>query len=205
MAKLHEGQSSVSVLITQENESFILDGRFGSINDNICWLLPIESMYLASIERLEFEAMTVKMAWITFIKKDATFVSRYALYHHYRAQGWIVQSGLAYGTVYALYRFSPNQVHSEYLVHFDPANKPMSWSNMQMLTRLSEDVKKTILLCQLHFGKLPENAIEIKTPHVTVGISEIMFRYWSAQCLPEISHEAYIMQPSETILKRKRR
>ncbi|KDO18342.1 hypothetical protein SPRG_15289, partial [Saprolegnia parasitica CBS 223.65] len=75
-----------------------------------------------------------------------------------------------------------------------------------VLTRLSEDVKKTILLCQLHEpSNAPANALVITTPVVTLALSEVMFRYWPALASAETAPTTYAMRPATTIPKRKRR
>ncbi len=44
----------------------------------------------------------------------------YAAYHHFRNNGWVVKSGLKYGTNFVLYKDSPSHYHAEYVDHTIP-------------------------------------------------------------------------------------
>ncbi|OQS00545.1 hypothetical protein ACHHYP_03397 [Achlya hypogyna] len=206
VARYHAGAGAVSVPVDAAHETWLVSERYGFLDGDTRWLSLEEGVYLATSGRLVFESMMSTTAYELFHRSDPDFAVRYALYHHYRSAGWIVQSGLAYGTLYALYRESPDVVHSEYLVYLDPANKPMSWNSMQVLTRLSEDVKKTILLCQLHdTTTAPTKSTTITSLHGSFGLTEVMFRYWPAIAAPDNASSAYAMRPATMIPKRKRR
>ncbi|KAJ0411870.1 hypothetical protein ATCC90586_005965 [Pythium insidiosum] len=67
---------------------------------------------------------------------------------HFRRLGWRVRSGLNYGAHFVLYRGDSDVVHSEYIVYVHSGGV-LQWPIVQSLTRLAEDVKKTVLLCQV--------------------------------------------------------
>ncbi|CAK4509829.1 unnamed protein product [Aphanomyces euteiches] len=108
---------------------------------------------------------------------------RYVAYAHYRDNGWIVQSGHLYGVTFTLYRMSPNVVHSEYM----------------MLTRLAEDVKKTVLLVQV-ISSDHESDQMIDVCGTYFSLKEVRMRHWPA--LFTGGTKSYDMKDSTAIPKR---
>ena len=78
---------------------------------------------------------------------SGTFATTFVSYQHFRRLGWIPRPGLNYGAHYVLYRGSAAAFHSEYVVYVQDEEKTASWNQVQSLTRIAADVKKTVLLC----------------------------------------------------------
>ena len=58
----------------------------------------------------------------------AIAVCRYRVYHHYRAQGWVVRSGYQLGSDWALYKQGPQHFHATYTL----AVQVVLWGNMSL-------------------------------------------------------------------------
>ena len=92
-----------------------------------------------------------------------SFAVRYAVYHHYRSQGWIVKCGLKFGTDFVLYKKGPTHSHSDFAVVIqtiqsdkdrDEEDEGKSWPWALGMLRVCSQVKKQLLLC---YVSLPEN------------------------------------------------
>lgn len=82
------------------------------------------------------------------------FMNRYAAYYYYRSKGWVVKSGLKFGSDFLLYERGPSQSHARYSVivepqHHDNYREGMSesWQFMSALIRTTVQVQKTLILC----------------------------------------------------------
>ncbi|TMW68345.1 hypothetical protein Poli38472_005813 [Pythium oligandrum] len=88
--------------------------------------------------------------WEEFCTILPSFPRFFVVYHHFRRLGWLVRPGLNYGAQFVLYRGNADTYHSEYIVYVQTEASSASWHVVQALTRLAEDVKKTVLMCQVH-------------------------------------------------------
>ncbi|RHY86162.1 hypothetical protein DYB37_010850 [Aphanomyces astaci] len=114
---------------------------------------------------------------------------------------------MLYGVTYVLYRMSPDIVHSEYMVYVHDntsSSSALSWQLLQMLTRLAEDVKKTVLVCEVQLVAKDHSA----DPAASITIAgrrfhcrEMAFRHWPAQLTEGAS---FAMAESTAIPKRTR-
>ncbi|KAJ3156381.1 hypothetical protein HDU89_004163 [Geranomyces variabilis] len=50
---------------------------------------------------------------LTRLDLDHEFAVKYAAYHYYRSRGWVVKSGIKFGSEYVLYKRGPIFRHSE--------------------------------------------------------------------------------------------
>ncbi|KAJ2658061.1 tRNA splicing endonuclease subunit sen2 [Coemansia sp. RSA 1200] len=101
------------------------------------------------------------------------FALRYAAYYYYRAKGWVVRSGIKFGSDFLLYaEGGPTKSHAQYSVivrRFDsaapttdggdgqarhnqdgterPRGLAESWQYMFALTRVTAQAKKSLLVC----------------------------------------------------------
>ncbi|KAJ3268763.1 hypothetical protein HDV01_002309 [Terramyces sp. JEL0728] len=82
-------------------------------------LLPEECFFLSfALGCLDLNGETklsIQQQWELFCKDDQ-FPVRYAVYHHYRSQGYVVRSGILFGTDFVLYKQGPQYRHSDYCV-----------------------------------------------------------------------------------------
>ncbi|KAJ3285538.1 tRNA splicing endonuclease subunit sen2 [Borealophlyctis nickersoniae] len=92
----------------------------------------------------------------------AQFAICYAAYHYYRSQGWVVKSGIKFGTDFVLYNKGPIFRHSDYAVVVIPsvgekesstlepedASAP-SWLWVLSVNRVCAQVNKRVLFCHV--------------------------------------------------------
>lgn len=106
-----------------------------------------------------YREMTIDEMWTAFTRADKAFPIRYAVYHHYRTKGWVVKSGLKFGTDWVLYPVGPPFYHAQYTVLIqcvwsdtlrrdDSASwREFSWTNIAATERLNSHVAKAPLIC----------------------------------------------------------
>lgn len=109
-------------------------------------------------ERISHE-MTIDEMWRVFSQQDASFPMKYAVYHHYRTQGWVVKAGLKYGVDYVLYPVGPAFYHSQYAVRVYSVwgdsltldttvpGHAATWTTTATTERLANHVNKTPIIC----------------------------------------------------------
>ncbi|KAJ3011099.1 tRNA splicing endonuclease subunit sen2 [Thoreauomyces humboldtii] len=88
-----------------------------------------------------------------------SFAVRYAAYHHYRSRGWVVKSGIKFGTDLVLYRRGPIFRHSDYAVvvvpsFYDDREDREGWSRAgwvwaMAVSRVCAQVGKRVLFCHV--------------------------------------------------------
>lgn len=106
-----------------------------------------------------YREMTIDEMWTAFTRADKAFPMRYAVYHHYRTKGWVVKSGLKFGTDWVLYPVGPPFYHAQYTVLIqcvwsdtlcrdDSSSwREFSWTNIAATERLNSHVAKAPLIC----------------------------------------------------------
>jgi tRNA-splicing endonuclease subunit Sen2 len=60
---------------------------------------------------------------------DDPFMLSYVVYHHYRSLGWVVRSGVKFGTDYLLYNRGPVFSHAEFAVMIMPSYTHPHWTD----------------------------------------------------------------------------
>ncbi|KIY70784.1 hypothetical protein CYLTODRAFT_419458 [Cylindrobasidium torrendii FP15055 ss-10] len=121
-------------------------------SDNI---IPLESFWLLC-QRAHTPISPSFPAPLAF---DNPFLVHYAVYHHYRALGWVVRGGLKFCVDWLLYKKGPVFSHAEFAltvcpVYEDPADdvgnlqnaKPFSWTWLSTINRVNTQVQKTLIL-----------------------------------------------------------
>jgi tRNA-intron lyase len=115
-----------------------------------------EAYYALTVDRLlplrTAMHSSLQAVWEDFAAASSSFVSHYIVYHHFRRLGWLLRSGLNYGAQFVLYRGDPDTFHSEYIVYVSSGDATSQWHALQARTRVAEDVKKTVLLCEVSVG-----------------------------------------------------
>lgn len=74
-------RESEDVLRLSLEEAFFLNFALGSL------VIKKDSVFL-----------TVDEVWSLFTKTFENFAAHYAVYHHFRCEGWIVKSGMKFGS-----------------------------------------------------------------------------------------------------------
>ncbi|XP_046461240.1 tRNA-splicing endonuclease subunit Sen2-like isoform X2 [Daphnia pulex] len=78
-------------------------------------------------------------------------IYRYLSYQHFRMAGWVVRSGIKFGTDFILYKQGPEFHHATYSVLVGNLNTVIettdSWVQLATANRITESVSKELLLC----------------------------------------------------------
>lgn len=75
---------------------------------------------------------------------DDPFMLSYVAYHHYRSVGWVVRSGIKFGTDYLLYNRGPAFSHAEFAVTILPSYSSSYWQSTKAhRDYVAEKTKKT--------------------------------------------------------------
>ncbi|MEM0021604.1 MAG: tRNA-intron lyase [Fervidicoccaceae archaeon] len=79
-------------------------------------------------------------------KRIENFDSLYRIYEDLRKKGFVVRSGLKFGSDYAIYRVGPGIEHAPYLVHVYKGEQEIDPIEIVRMGRLSHSVRKKFML-----------------------------------------------------------
>jgi tRNA-intron lyase len=122
--------------------------------ENLC-LSYEEAFYLSYalgclriLKQQDDSVLTNLDLWKHFSAKDEHFISKYIVYHKLRSEGWILKSGIKYGTDFLVYYKGPEYYHSSFSIivkQTDEAKEPSYYfANLFGLIRVNETVSKVI-------------------------------------------------------------
>lgn len=115
-------------------------------------LSPVETLYLVDTgkiivtgepgERLKFKDIFSK-----FSDRDAELSLKLAVYSDLRSRGYILKTGLKFGSHFRVYERGegPGESHSKFLVHAIPESVRLTPTEMARAIRLAHSVRKKIL------------------------------------------------------------
>ncbi|KAI0207413.1 hypothetical protein LSAT2_007946 [Lamellibrachia satsuma] len=155
---------------------------------------------LTVIDR-EKGVLSVTEMWTTFCQCQKTFLRDYVAYHNFRSKGWVPKTGLKYGAEFILYKDGPPFYHASYsvmvrLVTDDleddqgEENRPLTWTSLAGLNRMTEQVGKEVMFCYVIKPKDISPA-DLHSPDCLLSfkVQEVILRRWvSAQ---EREHTEY--------------
>ncbi|RLE64138.1 MAG: tRNA-intron lyase [Thermoprotei archaeon] len=84
------------------------------------------------------------------------FDDMYIVYRDLRKKGYVVKSGLKFGSTFAVYEHGPGIDHAPFLVHVMPYNEAIDPIEIVRAGRLSHSVRKKFILATVN----PNNEIE---------------------------------------------
>lgn len=130
------------------------------------------------------------------LEADDPFMISYVVYHHFRSLGWVVRSGVKFGTDYLLYNRGPVFSHAEFAViiipsYSDPywseteerreyaANKQArSWWWLHCVNRVQAQVKKSLVICYVEVPPPDDSSEDIGAELGRYRVREFMLRRW---------------------------
>ncbi|KPI41892.1 putative tRNA-splicing endonuclease subunit sen2 [Cyphellophora attinorum] len=145
-------------------ETFFLSYGLGVLEvycDDSDTILPPSSLLSLFRRHSYHPARSLSMA----AEPDDPFMLSYAVYHHYRSAGWVVRSGIKFGTDYLLYNRGPAFSHAEFSVTILPSYSDLYWQSTQGhrdyvasktqktwwwlhgVNRVQQQVMKQLLIC----------------------------------------------------------
>ncbi len=113
---------------------------------------PLEALYLLEKDRIKIIDITSRkpLGKDKFSKWAAQRLPRfnilYPVYKNLRDRGFVVRSGLKYGSDFTVYRHGPGIDHSPYIVHCHESNHVIDPVEIVKAGRLSHSVRKTFIL-----------------------------------------------------------
>ncbi|CAG9464616.1 unnamed protein product [Pedinophyceae sp. YPF-701] len=140
-----------------------------------------------------------------FVHRDPHFCLRMAAYRHFRAEGWIVRSGVLYGADFVLYPAHPRSSHSSYTVIVPRPDEALeggacaatsalsiqNWSALQASSRVSQQVGKRLLLAFVSHpsphGDVPPGcdplpaAVDGERFVSEAAVDQVVYQRWSAK------------------------
>lgn len=149
-----DGEEEVEVLENQEHlqltpqEAFFLSYGLGVLD--IRSPPPNDSHSLGN-------APSLLKLFAPTLAPSEPFLLNYAVYHHFRALGWVVRPGIKFGVDYLLYYRGPVFSHAEFAVIIIPSypqgsaeaeeNKAKDWWWLHCVNRVQSQVLKSLVLC----------------------------------------------------------
>lgn len=130
------------------------------------------------------------------LKADDPFLLSYVVYHHFRSLGWVVRSGVKFGTEYLLYNRGPVFSHAEYAVIIVPSyghaywsetaerrehatrQQSRSWWWLHCVNRVQAQVKKSLVICYVEVPPPPANVDDIGAILGRYRVREFLLRRW---------------------------
>ncbi|MGB9725606.1 MAG: tRNA-intron lyase [Fervidicoccaceae archaeon] len=110
----------------------------------------VEALYLLEEGIIEVYTIDGKKLSVSEMKEEAgkrinDFDSLYRVYKDLRKRGFVVRSGLKFGSDYAVYRVGPGLEHAPYLVHVYDGGYMIDPVEIVRMGRLSHSVKKKFM------------------------------------------------------------
>jgi tRNA-splicing endonuclease subunit Sen2 len=198
---LEEDEAEDAVLENEEHlqisneEAFFLAYSLGVLQvydreDNK--VIPTSSLYPLFCNHSQFPPRTTTAE----LKPDDPFALSYVVYHHFRSLGWVVRSGVKFGTDYLLYNRGPVFSHAEFAVVILPSYSHSYWSEteerreytttqqarswwwLHCVNRVQAQVKKSLVLCYVEVPPPATSSDDIGALLGRYKVREFLLRRW---------------------------
>ena len=92
--------------------------------------------------KLDFDKLSTKL-----VKNDPDLLLKYSVYTDLRSRGYVVKTGLKFGTHFRLYERGkkPGEGHAPYLVHAVPEGSTLTPADLARAVRLAHSVRKKMM------------------------------------------------------------
>lgn len=127
---------------------------------------------------------------------DDPFMLSYVVYHHFRSLGWVVRSGVKFGTDYLLYNRGPVFSHAEFALIIVPSYSDPYWSEteerrdyvtskqsrgwwwLHCVNRVQAQVKKSLVVCYVEVPPPTVPSEDIGALFRQYRVREFLLRRW---------------------------
>ena len=178
----------------RSEDANIVDDEGMLIQQEFMQLMPVEALFLSDALRTldVLDSKGVALHGADLFNKLAhldkvQFLYQYVAYHHFRAKGWCVKSGVKFGTDFLLYNRGPPFSHAEFAVMIVPTsddeekNKALApeWWWASSVGRVVGGVKKTLVFTYVEVPELPEDGSFDLTQILKASrVTDIVYRRW---------------------------
>ncbi|KAJ1864906.1 tRNA splicing endonuclease subunit sen2 [Coemansia sp. RSA 2703] len=119
----------------------------------------LDSGYLEPTDSETGELYSSSQLWKLYCQSERDFDMKYAAYYYYRSKGWVVRSGIKFGSDFLLYDRGPAHSHSRYSIvvrHRREEKKDEdkhirgladTWQYVFALSRVTSQVQKQLVIC----------------------------------------------------------
>ncbi|KAJ5379013.1 SEN2 subunit of tRNA-splicing endonuclease [Penicillium cosmopolitanum] len=130
------------------------------------------------------------------LNPDDPFMLSYVVYHHFRSLGWVVRSGVKFGTDYLLYNRGPVFSHAEFALIIIPSYNDPYWSEteerreyvtskqsrswwwLHCVNRVQAQVKKSLVICYVEVPPPTGPSEDIAALLGQYQVREFLLRRW---------------------------
>lgn len=131
------------------------------------------------------------------IQPDDPFMLSYTVYHHFRSLGWVIRSGVKFGTDYLLYNRGPVFSHAEFAVIVIPSYNHSYWSEteerknytaekqarswwwLHCVNRVQAQVLKSLVVCYVEVPPPVASIDDIGALFGQYKVREFMIKRWT--------------------------
>jgi tRNA-splicing endonuclease subunit Sen2 len=131
------------------------------------------------------------------IQPDDPFMISYTVYHHFRSLGWVIRSGVKFGTDYLLYNRGPVFSHAEFAVVVIPSYSHPYWSEtderknytaekqarswwwLHCVNRVQAQVLKSLVLCYVEVPPPASSTDDIGAMFGQYKVREFLVKRWT--------------------------
>jgi tRNA-intron lyase len=143
-------------------------------------LTPEETLHLLHAEEclVLVPPLDAETLWARLGAGQARLGLLYFAYQHYRGLGWVVRAGSKMGVDLVLYQDNPGLVHAQHSVLvLDAALPPPAWPELLGIGRVSENVRKTLVMCRVRVPPTPASLEQTLAEGCVV--EELTYRRWA--------------------------
>jgi len=163
-----------------------------SLNLDLCEAFYLSYTLGCLVVESEGSELNLLEMWRRYCSLEQDFPYRYSAYHHLRAHGWVVRNGTLMAGDWVVYKLGPPFYHSSFIVRVEVVCgqtgkslkerriRPCTWSDLFGLGRLSENVRKELLIARIEKHGVQE--VDFVSPHVLRKLAVSLRRY--ARWLP---------------------
>jgi tRNA-splicing endonuclease subunit Sen2 len=130
------------------------------------------------------------------LQPDDPFMISYTVYHHFRSLGWVIRSGVKFGTDYLLYNRGPVFSHAEFAVVIIPSythpywseteerknytaeKQARSWWWMHSVSRVQAQVLKSLVVCYVDVPPPAASLDDIGALFGQYKVREFLIKRW---------------------------
>ncbi|KAJ5908905.1 hypothetical protein N7495_001587 [Penicillium taxi] len=176
-------------------ETFFLVYALGSLHvvDTLNNVIPTSDLLPLLCHHSYYPARKSSAA----LQPDDPFMISYTVYHHFRSLGWVVRSGVKFGTDYLLYNRGPVFSHAEFAIiiipsyehpywaetqerrHHVASKQDRSWWWLHCVNRVQAQVKKSLVVCYVEVPPPPSSIDDVGALLGRYKVREFLLRRWT--------------------------